>query len=104
MAEAAKKIEIKPDDKAGEKRKLEARELLIRARLYRLFAYIFGATGVGLFAYFYHTHKSDSVVETLANPVIIIFMVVPFLPALMLALKARKYETKLLETIDTLDQ
>lgn len=75
--------------------------MLIRAKLYRLFAYVFAVAGLGLFAFVYHSQKSASLVETFENPVILMFMVVPFLPAFVLILKARKYEKDLLKIINT---
>jgi hypothetical protein len=84
--------------------KMEARELLIRVKLYRFFALTFAFVGLALFAYMYHSHSGSNPLEALANPVIVVFLAVPFLPAFILSLKARKYEEKLLKIIGTLGE
>lgn len=81
------------DSEWGENRLL-ARSLLIKSRLYRLFALAFALMGVVIFVYLYFQHVEGQLFQALRDPFTIAIILIPFLPAVVLSLMAQKLEQK----------
>lgn len=76
--------------------KERAREYLIKSRFYRFLALIFAFLGVLLFAYsFFESSEGGDVLEILHDPVRIVFLIFPFVPAIVLSYMAQSAEKKL---------
>lgn len=78
----------------------KARELLLKAKVYRFFAAAFAMAGVAVFLILYFKHVEGRLLEALTEPATIGIVLVPFLPAVILSWKASKIESKLLETMN----
>ena len=76
------------------KLKRDARELLIKARLYRFFAMTFAVFGVIIFLFLYFKHIDGRLLESLTDIKTVIIILVPFLPAAVLAAMASRTESK----------
>lgn len=72
--------------------RLLARQLLMKAKLYRMFALFFAVTGVVVFISLFLSHIEGSFFDALRDPTTIAILVVPFLPAIVLSLMAQKVE------------
>jgi hypothetical protein len=75
--------------------KKQARELLIRAKVYRLFATIFAVAGAIIFLVLYFKFYGADVMEALRSPSSVLLVIFPFLPAILLSLKAKKADKAL---------
>jgi hypothetical protein len=86
--------------------KKQAREYLIQAKLYRFFASTFAVVGALIFLLLYFNeaknHEGD-VVAVLRNPFTIVAILFPFLPSIILSMKAKKAEGQLNKLIGTQD-
>jgi xanthine/uracil/vitamin C permease (AzgA family) len=71
----------------------DARQILMKAKLFRLFALLFAFVGVLLFIALYLRHVDGSFLSSLRNPFIVLIFLLPFLPALALSLLAGKIES-----------
>lgn len=80
--------------------KAKAREYLIKARFYKFFAIVFAVAGFGMAAYLFNRETHGDVVGLLRNPVILLLVIVPFLPAVVLSFKARSAGRKLEEYLE----
>ena len=72
--------------------RLQARVLLIKTRLYRFFALAFAFTGLLVFLYLYFKNVEGHLLEALRNPLFVFILLVPFMPAAILAWKAERIE------------
>ncbi|MBI2234726.1 MAG: hypothetical protein HYU57_07070 [Micavibrio aeruginosavorus] len=70
----------------------KARELVLKARIYRICALIFALVGLIMFVMLYMRHVEGSFLSSLTNPFIITIVVVPFLPAVVLSILAGRLE------------
>lgn len=77
----------------------EARELLIKTRVYRFFALTFAALGLIIFMFLYFRHLDGRLLEALTEVKTVVIILVPFLPAAVLAGLAAKTETKFYELL-----
>ena len=78
--------------------KERAREYLIKSKLYRFLALIFACLGVLLFAYsYFEQSEGGNIFALLRDPVKIIFLLFPFVPAIALSIMATRAEKKLSE-------
>ena len=71
-----------------------ARELILKARIYRFLGLIFACIGLVIFIALFMQNVDGSFFSSLTNPFIIVILVVPFLPAIVLSMKARGFEKK----------
>lgn len=71
----------------------KAQELIVKAKLYRLFAFVFALTGLVIFGVMFKQQTDGSVFSALTNPFIIVMVLFPFMPAVFLSLRAKKLET-----------
>ena len=81
------------------KLKRDARELLIKARLYRFFAMTFALFGVVIFLFLYFKHIDGRLLEAMTNIKTVIIILVPFLPAAVLAALASRTENKFYDIV-----
>jgi hypothetical protein len=72
-----------------------ARELLLKSKTYRFFGNIFAVVGLIVFLGIYATAYSGDVQVALRDPLIVIFLIFPFIPAVVFSLRAKKAETAL---------
>jgi hypothetical protein len=70
------------------------KEYLIRAKIYRVAAMVFAAIGLIVTVVTYASYVEGRVLEALRNPFVIGMFILPFLPAIVLSLVARKNEKK----------
>ena len=87
-----------------DEKKAEARELLIRGKVYRILAVTFLIVGIAVIAVIYRKVSGGDATKALENPAIIIGMLVTFLPAFVLSLMASKAEKKLASLIESMTQ
>ncbi len=81
--------------------KKQARELLIKAKAYRIFAHIFAFVGVLIFLVIYFSYFKGDVMASLRDPITIFFVLFPFAPAIILSLKGKKAEAALQKLLST---
>ena len=74
--------------------RMEARALLMKARLYRYIAVVFALVGLLVFLVVYMDHVEGQLLEALSNPLIIGALFIPFLPAVLLSWMAARAEKK----------
>lgn len=72
-----------------------ARELLLKSKVYRFFAMVFAVVGLVIFLVIYTTVYEGDVMRALKDPFVILFIVFPFVPSLVLSLRAKKAQTQL---------
>lgn len=72
--------------------RLLARNLLMKAKLYRMFALFFAVMGVVIFISLFLSHIDGDFFHALRDPKTIAVILVPFLPAVVLSLMAQKTE------------
>jgi hypothetical protein len=70
----------------------KAYELVLKARLLRLFARIFAVVGLIVFVGLYMKNVNGGLFSALTDPFVIVILVVPFLPAAVLSWKAARLE------------
>ena len=76
----------------------KGRELVLKARLLRLFGLIFGIAGLCVFLVLYVQNIEGTFFSALTNPFIITIVIIPFLPAVVLSWIARRVERKYIDT------
>jgi hypothetical protein len=74
----------------------DARQLLMKAKLFRLFALIFAFVGMLIFIMLYLQHVDGSFLSALRNPFIVLILILPFLPAAALTFRAAQIEKQYL--------
>lgn len=72
----------------------KARELVLKARIYRICALAFALVGLVVFVALYLRNVEGSFLSSLTNPFIITIIVFPFLPAAVLSILAARLERK----------
>ncbi len=80
--------------------KQRAREFLIKSKLYRFLALVFAGVGLLIFCgLYFQQEKSDGggFLSVLRDPVLVVLLVFPFVPAIVLSLLAQRAERKLQE-------
>lgn len=73
----------------------EAREYLMKSKIYRFMAMTFAAIGVLVFMYIIYKMANGDPMRVLENPATIAFVFIPFLPAIVLAMSADRAEKRL---------
>lgn len=73
----------------ADNRKL-ANELRMKAKAYRLVASVFALVGTIIFLFLYFRHVDGNIIGALKRPLLIPLLIIPFLPAVVLAKKADK--------------
>lgn len=73
----------------------KARELLIAAKIFQMCADIFALFGIFLFAYIYFTNFRDNPFGALQSPYFIVTVLIPFIPAAVMAYVASKKRKQL---------
>ena len=80
--------------------KAQARELLLKARVYRFFAVCFALTGLVIFLVLYSSYFSGNIMEALESPATILIILVQFLPAIVLSWLSCRLENKLYRLVE----
>lgn len=70
----------------------EAQKLLLKAKLLRLFAIVFAFAGLVVFIALYFQHIEGTFFSALTNPFVVFIVILPFLPAVVLSMRASKLE------------
>ena len=85
----------------SEQKKLrkEARELLMKARVYRFFALAFAFFGLVIFLFLYFKHIDGRLLEALTNLKTVFIILIPFLPAAVLTALASRTEGKFYDLV-----
>jgi len=83
-----------------EQLRLKARELLLRARIYRFMALIFAMIGVMVFVALYFQHINGDIVSAFHDPSFAYILSIPFLPALVLSILAVKADRQLRKMLE----
>lgn len=81
--------------------KERAKEYLIKSKLYRFLALVFACIGVLLFCYtfFEQMQGEEGLVGLLRDPVRLVLLMFPFVPAVALSFMAQRAERKLAEVL-----
>jgi FtsH-binding integral membrane protein len=75
----------------------EARIMMMKARLYRMFAIGFAVVGLVIFCTMFANHIEGSFFATLSDPYLVVVILFPFLPAIALSMRANKIERNCLK-------
>jgi|GEM_PF-2716162 len=81
--------------------KVQARELLLRARLFKLFAVIFALMGLFVFCLLFMRHINGNLEQALQRPSTVVIIFMPFLPAFILSFLAKRSEKEFFGFIRT---
>lgn len=86
-----------------EKFRLEARDLLMRSRLYQLFALTAAVVGLIIFAFLYFENIDGRFDEALRDPATLVMVVMPFLPAIVLSIMAERARTRFIDMLQRIE-
>ena len=87
-----------------ENTRLHLREILIKAKFYRLASVIFALCGIGVFVFLMSRFVDGNMYAALKDPTIIAILLIPFLPAAILSWLAVRSEKKFAATLESLDK
>ena len=73
----------------------EVRKLLIAAKVFQIFADILAVFGIFLFAYIYFNHFKDNPFAALRDPFFVVTILIPFIPAAVMAFLASNKRRKI---------
>ncbi len=76
------------------------RAMLIKAKVLQMFADIFAVFGIFLFIYIYLTQYQNNPTKALHDPMFIVSILVPFIPAAVLAFVASRKRAKIRQVIE----
>ena len=68
----------------------EIKVLIVTAKVLQFCADLFAVFGVILFAFIYFNHFDERALDALKDPFLVVTIIVPFLPAAVLAMQAAK--------------
>ena len=85
-----------------EQTRLKARELLLRSRVYRYSAIVFAVMGAVVFLALYFRYIEGDIIHALHNPMLVMILVLPFLPAFVLSWMAAKTANKFMVLLEKL--
>lgn len=74
--------------------------MLIKAKVLQVFADIFAVFGIFMFIYIYLTQYQNNPAKALQDPTFVITILVPFIPAAVLAFVASRKRAKIRQTIE----
>jgi|GEM_PF-1923493 len=80
-----------------EQKKQQARELLIKGKVYKILAGAFAIVGIALFIFIYAGQYQGDITRALKDPVIILAILIPMSPAIILSFLASKTEKKFMK-------
>lgn len=83
-----------------EEKRLQARELLLRARVYRAFALALAVGGLVIFSVLYQKHIGGDIIGALRRPSTVLIVLVPFVPAAVFSWLSIRAENKFLAFFD----
>lgn len=70
------------------------RELVVRARVYKIMSTVFAVCGLILFVFLYVKYIEANVASAFHNPFVVLILILPFLPAAVLSFLSSKAEKK----------
>ncbi len=77
----------------------DARQFLMKAKLYRTFSLVFVTIGIFMFCFLYISQVEGRLLEALRDPYTIMIFLIPFMPAAVLTWIADRFEKKYLAAI-----
>ena len=81
--------------------RIELRKLLIAAKVYQIFADVLAVFGILLFAYIYFAHYKDNAFAALQDPFFVVTILIPFIPAAVMAWLASGKRRKVRAMLET---
>ena len=87
-----------------DKKRQQARELLIKAKVYKILASVFALVGLALFIFIYAHQYEGNIAMAVKEPVIVIAIVMPLLPAIVLSIIASKVEKQFMNVYAELEK
>jgi len=87
-----------------DKKRQQTRELLIKAKVYKILASVFALVGLVLFIFIYAHQYEGDIAIALKEPVIIVAIIVPLLPAIVLSIIAAKVEKQFMNIYAELEK
>lgn len=78
----------------------QLRELLIKAKVLQICADLFAVLGVFLFAYIYFNNYSENALAAIKDPFFIVTILIPFLPAAVLAFQASRLRRQIRDAVE----
>ena len=82
-------------------KKKELRAVLVKARMYRLASIIFALMGVVVFAVIFFQNMGGDLLGALRDPIFVVIVGFPFLPAAVLSWIAARMEKKLARLLES---
>lgn len=73
----------------------QIRALLIASKVLQMCADLFAVFGVGLFAFIYFKHFRADPMEAIHNPAFVVILLIPFVPAAVMAYLAAQKRKKI---------
>lgn len=78
--------------------------MLIKAKVYKIFAVVFAVAGLGLFAFVFSTRAGqEGAISILGSPASVVLVVFPFIPALVFSWISAKAAAKVEEFFDEME-
>jgi len=84
--------------------KQKMRENLIRMRVYRFCAFLFVAFGIIMFAFLYMNYLDGDPMQAITRPITTAMILIPFMPAAVLAWMSMKEEKKMSALLETMEK
>ncbi len=81
--------------------KRQARELLMKSKIYGVLGTVFAIFGIIIFLAIYTQYYQGDITKAIRDPFIVIFIIFPFVPAIMLSLKGKRAEKALSKLLNT---
>ncbi len=78
----------------------QAKAMLMQSKLYRMLATIFAVVGFVIFIVLYFEKIDGKLLEAFRQPLLIVAMIIPFLPAIVLSKKADKARQKAFKMVE----
>jgi hypothetical protein len=75
--------------------RVRARELLIKTKAFRVFSIIFAVLGLIIFLVIYAQYYGGDPLRAVQDPMIILIVILPFVPAFIFSNRAKKAEDSL---------
>jgi hypothetical protein len=72
----------------------------MKARIYRLFAFVFAGTGLMLFLFMFFYRTQGNIMAIADDPLAVVILAFPFIPAFVFSLISRKAEVKLRKLLE----
>lgn len=84
-----------PAENTADNSRREMHGLIVQSKVYHFMAMMFALLGFIVFAYLYYDFTKGDVMKVIEAPFSVLVMFIPFLPAVVLSMKAKKAQKKL---------